>query len=282
MANTLKPVDAKGRFWTTVWSQGGGFAILVVVFSIFVLDSNPLIEKGVRYIGRSILVYVGGSIVIFLISFLINWIEREDDYDDLSVDIGILSFIWFDVAVLLFLVCQENGLCRSMLLPVFLLIPIAYLTVENPDKRHRILLLLGIIISGIAITWYLADRSSFSLLSLAPTFIIYAALFAIVLIVENQRLLWQVGGVIVAFLLLSFATVLPYWLRDVDTLRFLHVTTTDFHHDAHNSHDRALFLVSLLSLLIPLLQILVVLYQTRPKRKTVAATDATAKPQVAS
>src|SRR5207247_8772534 len=55
-----------------------------------------------------------------------------------AVDVSIVSFVTLDITLLLFLVCQEGGLCRSVFLPVYFLIPLAYMSVERDRKSTRL------------------------------------------------------------------------------------------------------------------------------------------------
>jgi len=253
----------------------------MVIEVLFELENNPLVKTGLSYIGRSMLVYVGGCLLILSVPFLLDWIRGVESYDDLSVDIGVLMFVWLDICILLLLVCQERGLCRSMLLPVFLLIPIAYMTVENPDKRHRILIVLGMIVSGMIITFYLADRTSFSILTLLPTFLIYALVIVLLLGIVERRAEWKLWGAILILALITAGTIIPYPLRNTQRIKGLYINTTDFHTNAHYRYDIAIFLVSLLSVLIPLMQTITVIYQRRNIRRSAVVGTSTPEPRPA-
>jgi len=75
-----------------------------------------------------------GLVVGFIIVFLNA--KQPGVIEEKSVDRMLILFICVDLLGLLFIVCQQGGLSRSMFLPVFFLIPAAYLAVVNPSKMN--------------------------------------------------------------------------------------------------------------------------------------------------
>lgn len=107
------------------------------------------------------MLYLLGSVVGFIpLLVLLGWREwRKPDcqiYQDRSVDISIWAFVLFDVGILLLLVCQQGGLCRSMFIPVFFLIPTAYMAVERKSKMWRVLILILIVMGCIVFSFYIS------------------------------------------------------------------------------------------------------------------------------
>jgi hypothetical protein len=255
-------LSPKARFQATVWTQVGGFLIFVVLLLVFPL-TNKEILKGLTYIERDILLYVVGTVGIYLSPFCLAYFRECETYDELNVDIGIWLFVTLDICVLLFLVCQETGLCRSMFLPVFLLIPIAYIPVEHPEKRYRVLLVLGMIVSGMIICYSMSDLAGFSLLALLPAYACFAAVVVVLFYGIERKKVTVTRGTLFSIGLLTVASFTPYLLRNLELIRAFKVTTTDFHTSAHYRYDIALFLLSLLSILIPLMQTVVIMYQRR-------------------
>lgn len=281
---TLPPpkVNAETRFKATVWAQIAGFSILVALLLVFGIRNRDLLNPGpdyrelvagLSYIQMMIGAYLVGTTITGAIPFLIAWIGGGQPYTQRNADIAIWTFVGIDICVLLFLVCQERGLCRSMFLPVFLLIPIVYVAVERPDKRSRTLLVLGIIMSAMIVSYTFSDQRRFSFLMLLVTYVLYGVMVLLFfLVIERSTSIRRDIGIAAVSFILILASVSPYlllllWnklnLWDVKRIRGLNVVTTDFHVISHGRFDAAILIVSVLSILIPIVQNLALLYQSR-------------------
>lgn len=275
-------VNAETRFKATVWAQIAGFSILVALLLVFGIRNRDVFNSGsdskelwvgLSYIMMMISVYLVGTAVTGAIPFLIAWIGGGQPYTEKNADIAIWTFVGMDICVLLFLVCQERGLCRSMFLPVFLLIPIVYVAVERTDKRSRTLLVLGIIMSAMIVSYYFSDRPRFSFLMLLVVYVLYGVMVAVLFFVietsTDARRNVAIVAVSVSLIIASASPQLLLFLWDrfnlweVKGIRGFNIVTTDFHTLSHGRFDVAILIVSVLSILIPIVQSLALLYQSR-------------------
>lgn len=268
-------VRNKNRFVAAIAGQAGLMIILVMIAFLFV--GQPIVQRGMIFIQRAFYIHLIGSLSAMCIPFVTAWLERKETWNTNLIDWSIWLLVSLDVDLLLFLVCQERGLARSMFLPVFVLIPVAYLAVENPEKRHRSLGVLGMIVSGIIISYYLSDRATFSLIGLLPTYIIYLLLL---FLVRNQKYTRR-QRFLIGLVIVTAATTLPYFLKDNGFYERMHlskvshglsITTTSFHTDSPSSFSTAIFIVSMLTVFIPIVQLLIILFQHRDINSSVTGT----------
>jgi hypothetical protein len=154
---------AKDRYVAVVIAQIGGLAILVINY--FVFSVGPAVEPppDIRLvINAGVATIFWATIIYFLLSALIAGypfiravrLRAKDALNSHNaVDVTVISFVTLDIAILLFLVCQEGGLCRGVFIPVFFLIPLAYLSVERPSKLWRALVVLLTVVGCILISF---------------------------------------------------------------------------------------------------------------------------------
>jgi len=83
--------------------------------------------------------------------------QKHNGLDHCCVNRTIWTYVIVDIVVVLFLVCQEGGLCRSIFVPLFFLIPIALMIVEPHDKLKRVYIVLFVLIMCILIS-YMVSR----------------------------------------------------------------------------------------------------------------------------
>lgn len=141
--NSLSPTQ---RFAAAVAAQVGGLILLVVVAMPFPISISSIV------VGKQFVEYATGAICLALILGIYlayNQSKKRKDFDDSCANTTVFIFLLFDIPILLFLVCQEGGLCRSILLPVFFLIPIAHMTVECRKRAINTVLIIIIACIGI-------------------------------------------------------------------------------------------------------------------------------------
>ncbi|MCA1593570.1 MAG: hypothetical protein LC754_13155 [Acidobacteria bacterium] len=211
------------RLMMTLAAQIGGFFLLWLLgsntFSIDTAINQPSVRDGLEYIQSVERIYMAGSGIIVIIVISLLWLSNKPFVEQINVDIVLLCFVFFDLILLLFLVCQEGGLCRSMFLPVYFLIPNAYLTAERHGKYYR-------------------KRKLFVLLSILTCIYIsyrYAAW------AQPPHTGTNLQPAIGTF------NLLYYWWP---------VNLTDFSTLAHRDYDEAVWYASCISALVPLIQIL--------------------------
>ena len=154
---------AKDRYVAVVVAQVGGLALLVINYFVFssgpavelLPDDRPKFATGVACIFWATVVYFVVSSLIAAFPF-IRAIIRSKRFalnEHFPVDVTVISFVSLDLAILLFLVCQEGGLCRSVFIPAFFLIPLAYQSVERPDKLWRSLVVVLTVVACIGVSF---------------------------------------------------------------------------------------------------------------------------------
>jgi hypothetical protein len=249
LADKVKPSDKQGseytpliRFAITLTAQIGGFFLLWLLgsntYSIDTAVQQPSIREGLEYIQAVERVYMVGSGVIIISMVAMLWYLEEDPEKHRYVDIMLLLFVVFDLFLLLFLVCQEGGLCRSMFLPVYFLIPTAYLAAERHSKQFlkRKLAVLSLILVCIYISYRYAAWAQ-------PP--------------QSAQGLQPANG--------TFHLLGQWWP----------INLTDFSTLAHRDYDEAVWFASCISALVPIIQIAAVmggdkLKEIRDKRKQVS------------
>jgi len=214
------------RFLMTGAAQILGF-ILLISLGMFAFSptEDKDIMRGLDFIRHSLIYYLIISLAIPLLVGIHIYYRQELRHR--QVDIILLLYVFFDLVILLFLVHQQGGLCRSMFLPVFFLIPTAYMIVERREHkfRWRRLVVLGAIVLCICRS-YLVSRGL-----MPPSGV-----------VAGQ----PVEG-IVHFL---------WWSGQ----------STDFPIRAHHDYDTALFCASLISASVPIVQMVIIKVQERLNR----------------
>jgi MFS family permease len=270
----LEWLTGKARFWAAVAAQGAGLVLLIILGILVFPNHQDNIDRGLTVIHRAIGVYLVSFVAILFIPPIIAACKRsktvlEHDF----VDWAIWAFVWVDINLLLTLVCQEKGLCRSMFLPVFLLIPVAYVSVERIEKKSHALVVLAMIIVYMVISFYMSDRNRVNLTYLIPLYVLTLGAF---LLMGTDRIRARYRFSAIGAILLA-CMVIPLYCRDRNLWHSLSMWTTDFHHDAHRGFDQALFVASLISVLTPFGQTLIILFQERKILSEQADANATAK-----
>jgi hypothetical protein len=273
-------LDSKDRFYTSVATQMGGLVLLVVLgVLIFPMPPDPKVVAGLQYIQIAIGIYLLGFTIGICLPFLRAWWkQRSEIYEDFSVDLSIWIFAGFDIAILLFLVCQEDGLCRSMFLPVFLLIPAGYFVVERDDKKRRVLAVVGMILMGMIISYFMSD-SKILVWSWLPLIIMWVEILFVFIMLALRRITNPLRISAITVSLVACTSFISYFSREGRFLREgqpssinipftgwdipFTLPLTNFHADSHKEFDKALFAVSLISVSIPFLQVLVIMFRSR-------------------
>jgi len=140
-ANEHYNPSAKERFWLAVGAQGAGILLLLSIGNVFPAGQTDL-STGLDWI--HIMGFLGlGALVVGFLSSLVakRWCQEAHS----CVDSTIITFLLFDIPIVLFLVCQQGGLSRSMFVPLFFLIPGAHLAVERRQNRYRVYIGVGLI-----------------------------------------------------------------------------------------------------------------------------------------
>lgn len=227
------------RFMMIIVAQSGGFLLLFVLGTGVLPTGSDLkiehaenVKLGFDFVRWVSWRYVLVSIAILALGVVVASLTRA--FKHWHADLVLLLFVGIDIWFLLMLVYQQGGICRSMFLPVFFLIPTAYLIAERRERafRWRRVLILGLIVSCIWLSYSVARRFPPGEPGEIRTAVVGNANFV----------LWP----------------WPIPITDWETL-------------AHTSFDQALFYVSLISAFVPLLQILVVIIQERFRHTQVIA-----------
>lgn len=149
---------AVDSFVAILGGQGLGVVLLVAVgvvpFSDYGKFKDDSIRKEIGYGIKIIRIFSAITLVALLVGYLIFRllsIEHQQKY----VGTMLWGFIFLDLVALLFVVCQQGGLSRSMFLPVFFLIPAAYITVDQPSILEMSFL-LTIIGLCLLISYYIS------------------------------------------------------------------------------------------------------------------------------
>jgi len=235
---TAEAFSAGVRLLMTLIAQTFGFGLLFLLgFGIDFDIKNPVIALGFQFIRTVVWWYLALTVFSFAVPLIVPFIRRE--LMDWHVDVVLILLVIVDIILTLLLVSQEGGLCRSMFLPVFFLIPTAYLIVERrePKFRWRRLVVLMAIVACICIS-YRVSKEHEPDLKVGLVTPAHGSL---------HILRWEIGEI------------------------------TDFETLSHTPYDKAIFYASLISAFIPIFQIFVEIVQDRfsTPRKVSAASIAT-------
>lgn len=215
----------------TLAAQSLGFILLFVLGTgTFGVTSQPDILRGLKFITDVCWVYLLLSLLIVTV-YLCYVAYRQKKFEEhFPVDVMLLTYVGMDIVLLLLLVYQQGGLCRSMFLPVFFLIPTAYIIVERRETKYRWrrLVILFIITGCICSSYHVA-------VTLPPSEVSTNAGPA------------DVGPARGAISFLAWS------LPDV----------TDFSSLSHAEYDKAIFRASLISAFVPIIQLLIVMFMAR-------------------
>jgi len=218
----------------TLAAQSLGFFLLFVLGTgTFEVPAQPDkvqpdLIRGLNFIVNISWVYLILSSLILIGLLFYAYIKKGLDSHK-PVDIMLLLYVGMDIVLLLLLVHQQGGLCRSMFLPVFFLIPTAYLIVERREKVFRwrrlivLAVIMGCICSAYRVSVILQPLPSDSSLGV------------------SNKTVW----------------FLHHWPLQV----------TDFSMLAHADYDKAIFRASLISAFVPITQILIVMFRARIRKR---------------
>lgn len=120
------------RFAAIFCGQILGVLILVVVGIFPFSSTTPAMATGLAVIKWTIGIALGTSVLGLVVISLPY--KRNGRLDHRSMNRALWLLVGVDLVALLFLVCQEGGLSRSMFFPMFFLIPAGYMVVEGPSK----------------------------------------------------------------------------------------------------------------------------------------------------
>ncbi|HJR05961.1 MAG TPA: hypothetical protein VJ842_01595 [Pyrinomonadaceae bacterium] len=212
------------RFAMTLAAQIIGYILLHILGGSVFSSRLESIAPGLDFINHSANYYLLISFAIPLLVGIHAYICRE--LKQFHVDIILLAYVTCDLVILLRLVCQQGGLCRSMFLPVFFLIPTAYMIAERREPKflyrlRRVLVLMAIV--GCICTSYHVSEMLMPLTGNG----------AGQPIAGKVHLLW--------------------WSIEV----------TDFSTLAHGSYDQALYIASMISAFVPITQIGIIMVRER-------------------
>jgi lysylphosphatidylglycerol synthetase-like protein (DUF2156 family) len=199
------------RFLASATAQGGGIILLLMIGILPFSNTQLNIALGVMWIIYAMAATTCGLLIgIALAAYRARKLGKLDHR---CVDRAITIYLVFDIVIVLFLVCQEGGLCRSIFIPLFFLIPIALMIVEPHDKMSRVYVVLSVLVVCIIISYAVSRYVG------TPN--------------DSKIDALPLGG----------GRLLP---------------VTYFSELAHPGYDVSVFIVSLLSVIIPILQKLVI------------------------
>ena len=141
------------RYWAAVAAQVAGINLFIAIGLLAFPFSQEDISLGLKFIVGAMLVVLALSLVAFIFPFLQTWRREQRKFIHEDVDAMIFALFLMDVCVHTFLVCQEGGLVRSMFLPAFFLIPIAYTLVERTGGMHRLFWVFAITVASMCICY---------------------------------------------------------------------------------------------------------------------------------
>jgi type IV secretory pathway TrbD component len=154
-------VTPANRFMAAVAGQVLGIILLVLVgwlpFSVYSWMTPE--QQNVILVGLSMVKYTMVGVLFTLIIASIPAIRFRNRHrtlkglDEAYVTCVMWLFLLADMFFLLFLVCQQGGLCFSVFIPVFFLLPIAYATVERSDKKYRVYWVFIIVVVCVLLSY---------------------------------------------------------------------------------------------------------------------------------
>ena len=133
-------VTAESRFWAIIIGQLVGVLFFFAAGIVPFIRYGQLPDQNTRHdikVGLTVITILGGIVFLALViglCWLLCLAKRSGEHSDKHVDYLLWAFVFVDLVGLLFAVYQQGGLSRSMFLPVFFLIPAAYLAVVNPSR----------------------------------------------------------------------------------------------------------------------------------------------------
>jgi N-acetylglutamate synthase-like GNAT family acetyltransferase len=122
----------KERFWAAIGAQAIGTLLLLFIGNVFSVKEE--LSMGLVWI--HCMAYTAFIALIIGLALAV-WGRHKCRNMDSCADKAIITLLCFDIPIVLLLVCQQGGLTHSMFVSLFFLIPVAYLAVERPEKRHR-------------------------------------------------------------------------------------------------------------------------------------------------
>lgn len=154
-------ISTKDRFLAAFVGQGMGILLLILVgwlpFSVY--PTMPPEDQQVIAVGLGMVKITFAALLIILVVTFIPAIRFRRKYKTFEglPDGYVTKVIWIyllvDMFFLLFLVCQQGGLCYSVFLPIFFLLPIAYWMVERSDRMYRLYWVLILVIGCVIISY---------------------------------------------------------------------------------------------------------------------------------
>lgn len=164
----LNQESAPTRYWAAVAAQVAGINLFITVGLLAFPFNQPDITLGLKFIVGGMLVVLTLSLVAFIFPFRRTWRSEQRAFIHEDVDLMIFALFLIDICVHTFLICQEGGLVRSMFLPVFFLIPIAYTLVERSEKIHRLFWVFLITVVSICICYRVSSLVTTTALGKLP------------------------------------------------------------------------------------------------------------------
>lgn len=128
-----------GRLLGILAGQVAGWMLLMsmVLFPFTGRDVDDTKKNALNY-GLKIIKIIIATIGILSLGFfffMYRKIGSLNEFKDTHIDQVLWAFVIIDLFCLLVLVCQQGGLAHSMFLPIFFLIPSAFIIVVNPSNK---------------------------------------------------------------------------------------------------------------------------------------------------
>jgi hypothetical protein len=149
-------ISAKDRFTAIITGQLLG-VLLIFLIGIFPFQFGTAVADGLNLVRWAI----GVTLLLTFIGWALKgyFSKKPGGLTHGRVSVILWLFVLVDLVGLLFLVCQEQGLTKSMFVPAFFLIPAAYMAVEEPQRIARTYLLMGMLSVCIVVS-YLVSREA--------------------------------------------------------------------------------------------------------------------------
>jgi len=155
----VENVTAANRFWAITLGQLFGvlqlFAVVTLAFTAYGQLPDQTLRNEIN-LGLKMIKITGGVALVALLlgsGYLLYLYKQSGEFKHEHIDLLLWAFVVIDLLCLLFVVCQQGGLSRSMALPVFFLIPAAYLAVVNPSRINTTYYLLAFIAVCVVISF---------------------------------------------------------------------------------------------------------------------------------
>lgn len=149
------------RLSAILFGQCIGVILLILVglvpFSNYGTLGDEAIRNDIGFGIKIIIIFFVIALLAFIVGFIIVKC-LSDELQQKYVSTILWSFILLNLACLLFVVCQQGGLSRSMFIPVFFLIPAAYMAVDQPSVK-KMFILLGAIGLCILISYCISRNN---------------------------------------------------------------------------------------------------------------------------